>query len=402
MLETRVRNTSTTSGGGSVAIGSAVGSGTANSVLYIGSTGLLAERNPGFTYDGSTLKLRLNGSANIAEFGDGSGTAFSYINPRGQFVSGTGITGAFQIDLYGPGDDPNFSNNLGIRLNSSFAGGSIPFPAVSGWTYGAGSFLSPRGFTMYDGGGVLLASGPSLGIGVAVNRIHPGIGVINAGGPSIRTEQGQVEIWTGTAAGNGLIIKGYTSQSADPFNYIDISTNILTKINATGNISEAIGSTTSLMTEVGVANVQTSSGGIGNAADTTDDTLFTYSLPTNSMSANGKSVRAIATGHFATNGNTKQVKFWFAGTAIADSGALTLSNTDWMCEIEITRIDSTHVSAVGRFTGSNVASIITVTANLAVSDLTANASVIKITGASTLIGAANDIKGYLMKTWFEN
>lgn len=168
------------------------------------------------------------------------------------------------------------------------------------------------------------------------------------------------------------------------------------------NPSLLMGSSTGLMTLIGVANVQTSSGGIGNAADTTDDTLFTYSLPLNAMSANGKSIRTAATGHFATNVNTKEVKMWFAGTAIADSGVLTLSNTDWVCTIEVTRIDSTHVSCVGRFTGSNVADVVTVTANLAVSDLTANASVIKVTGASTITGAANDVLGYMMKTWFEN
>jgi hypothetical protein len=179
-------------------------------------------------------------------------------------------------------------------------------------------------------------------------------------------------------------------------------TTVQAKVDNNFNFSESIGATTSLMTEVGVANIQTDSSGIGNGADTTDDTLFTYTLPANAMSSNGKSIRCLSTGHFATNVNTKEVKFWFAGNTIIDSGALTLSNTDWMCEMEITRIDSTHVSCVGKFTGNNVASVVTVTANLSVSDLTANTSIIKVTGASTTIGTANDVKSYLMKTWFEN
>jgi hypothetical protein len=169
-----------------------------------------------------------------------------------------------------------------------------------------------------------------------------------------------------------------------------------------GNLTETIGGSSSTMTEVGVANRQTSATGVGNGADTTDDTLFTYTLPINGMSAAGKSVRVVATGHFATNADTKRVKIWFAGTAVADSGAVTLSNTDWVCEAEVTCIDSTHVSAVGTFTGSNVADVITVTPNLVVSDLTANTAIIKTTGNSTIVGAANDILGYLQKTWFEN
>lgn len=173
-------------------------------------------------------------------------------------------------------------------------------------------------------------------------------------------------------------------------------------VTLTGILSAAMGSSTQTMTNMGVANVQTSASGIGNAADTTDDTLFTYTLPLNSFSSNGKSLRMMATGHFATNGNTKQVKCWFAGAVIANSGAAATSNTDWICTIDITRIDATHVSAVGTFNGNGLTSQINVTANLAVADLTSNTSIVKITGASTVTGAANDVLGYQMRTEFMN
>lgn len=199
------------------------------------------------------------------------------------------------------------------------------------------------------------------------------------------------------------IDQGAASQSADLREWLDSSSNVLAKVNSKGNISQAIGSTTSLMTGIGVADVQTSSSGVGNTADTNDDTLFTYSLPSNSMSANGKSVRVRAAGSSAANANTKDIKLWFAGTTIVDSGVLALNNADWSIEMEITRIDSTHVSCVGTWTDNGLsAATVKVTANLVVSDLTANASVIKVTGASTVVGAANDVKGYLQKTWFEN
>jgi hypothetical protein len=167
-------------------------------------------------------------------------------------------------------------------------------------------------------------------------------------------------------------------------------------------LTSLVGGSTSAMTNVGVANVQTSSAGVGNAADTSDDTLFTYSLPSNAMASNGNSVRVRASGTTAANGNNKRVKLWFAGTAIVDSQVITANAKNWMIEMEITRLDSTHVSAIGSFTVDGAASVLGFQSNLAVSDLTANASIIKSTGASPTTGAANDVKGYLQKTWFEN
>jgi hypothetical protein len=150
-----------------------------------------------------------------------------------------------------------------------------------------------------------------------------------------------------------------------------------------------------------LADVQTSTAGVGNGADTTDDTLFTWPLPMWALRSNYHGLRAVASGHFASNGNNKRVKLWFAGTVVVDSGVLTSNNADWLAEMVIHRIDSTHVSCVGRFTVSGSADTVTVTANLSVSDLTANASTVKITGSSPTTGAANDVLGYLMKTYVD-
>lgn len=168
-------------------------------------------------------------------------------------------------------------------------------------------------------------------------------------------------------------------------------------------LSPAMGASGINQTTIGVANVQTSAAGVGNGADITDDTLFTYSLPINAMSANGKSVRVRASGTFAGNIHSKEVKIWFAGTAVADSGVLTLSGDDWTIEFEATRIDATHVSVIGTFFATSAtAQVVKVNANLSVANLTTNASVIQVTGASTVSGAASDVVGYMMKTWFEN
>ena len=91
MLETRLRDTTT----GGTSIGSAISGGTANSVLYIDSSGNIAQRNPGFTYDGSTLELRANGSANIQEWDSSAGTNLALVNSSGFFnlKNGLHVTG---------------------------------------------------------------------------------------------------------------------------------------------------------------------------------------------------------------------------------------------------------------------------------------------------------------------
>ena len=211
-----------------------------------------------------------------------------------------------------------------------------------------------------------------------------------------------------TGTPNRISVSGSTTESAGgSVGTIDIEAAYVGQASITtlGTVSTGnwkAGSGTGIIVPAGTINVQTSATGIGNGADTTDDTLFTYNLPLNSLSTNGLSIRAMASGHYATNVNSKRTKFWFAGTVIADSGVITLSNVDWKVEVEIIRIDATHVSCTGRYTSSMVVSTVTVTPNLVVSDLTSNASIVKITGASTITGAANDVLGYAVKATFEN
>lgn len=153
----------------------------------------------------------------------------------------------------------------------------------------------------------------------------------------------------------------------------------------------------------GLISVQTSSVGIGNGADATDDTLFTYSLTANSFDSNVRSIRVRAYGKTAANANNKQVKLWFAGTTIVDSGVIALNNSSWSIEMEITRIDATHVSCIATWSDNGLATAdVNATLNLVVADLSANGSIVKVTGASTVAAAANDVLGYGMKVNFEN
>ncbi len=142
---------------------------------------------------------------------------------------------------------------------------------------------------------------------------------------------------------------------------------------------------------------QASAAGIGNGADATDDVLFTDNLPVNFLSAYGKTIRVSAHGHFAANANNgKDKKLWFGGTVVTALNPANQNNIDWRLEAEITRIDSTHVSVSSLVFEGNSFLLTKSIPNLAVADLTANATIIKVTGCSTATSTANDVLGYGM------
>lgn len=187
----------------------------------------------------------------------------------------------------------------------------------------------------------------------------------------------------------------------------DLSLNTLTLANGltvtAGNVVTPVGAGSANIKATGMVSSQTSAAGVGNGADTTDDTLFTYSLPANSLDANGKTVRIHAWGKFAANTNGKTMKSWFGGTGYVPEGdGNGFNNIGWVADMEVTRIDATHVSiSVTHLIGVANFAFVSVDPNVVVSDLTANATVIKVTGASGT-STANDIRGYGMTVTFSN
>jgi hypothetical protein len=172
------------------------------------------------------------------------------------------------------------------------------------------------------------------------------------------------------------------------------------------SITSPAGSGTQTFLGNGRIDTQTSTGGIGNTAATTDDTIFTYTLPANSMSANGNTARVTFGGSTAANGNNKTVKIWFGGIVVLSTGVITANNAEFSGWVEITRLSATKIQAHGMFVSSNgttsINALADVTLNQTVSDLTTNTSIIKFTGASPTTGAANDVIGYSMFTHFSN
>lgn len=71
-------------------------------------------------------------------------------------------------------------------------------------------------------------------------------------------------------------------------------------------------------------------GAAGNGADTTEDTLASFTLPANSFDQVGRGVHVYAFGSFASNTNTKHAKLYF-GSEVLSTG--TGNNVSWSLEI---------------------------------------------------------------------
>jgi hypothetical protein len=141
-------------------------------------------------------------------------------------------------------------------------------------------------------------------------------------------------------------------------------------------------------------------GAVGNGADTTDDPLFSYTLPANSFDTLGRSLVVDAFGKFATNGNNKTVKLWFGGSVVFTSTAQTLSNQGWWMRLLVMKTASGAQIATGWGQGGSTAFPVPVP--LAGTETDTATIVVKVTGASPTTGAANDVVGNCFLVRFVN
>lgn len=84
----------------------------------------------------------------------------------------------------------------------------------------------------------------------------------------------------------------------------------------------------------GVINVNTTNA--GTAADLVKTTLISYTLPANSLNANGKAVRVKAYGVFAGNANSKSAGIDFGGTELISKTSV-YNNLSWSIEALVIR-----------------------------------------------------------------
>lgn len=127
---------------------------------------------------------------------------------------------------------------------------------------------------------------------------------------------------------------------------------------------------------------------------TVETDLYTYTTPANTLGADNEKIIAEYGGQFVSSGTaTRQIKIYFGGTAIFDTGALTLSlSSSWVAFVSIIRVSSSVIRyAISLATQGASSSSYTSVGELTGLTLS-NTNILKITGQAAGVGAAsNDI-----------
>jgi hypothetical protein len=131
----------------------------------------------------------------------------------------------------------------------------------------------------------------------------------------------------------------------------------------------------------------TDAGSVG----TGETDLYSYTTPANSLEANGGRFKATYGFNLVNSASTKQVKIYFAGTAIFDSGALTVTAAaNLTIDITIIRVSSTVVRYIINGSGKNTStSSFSETGELTGLTLS-NTNILKATGTAAGGAAANN------------
>ncbi len=131
----------------------------------------------------------------------------------------------------------------------------------------------------------------------------------------------------------------------------------------------------------------------GNST-TVETDIYTFTVPASQLGTNGDRVEMEASGAFVSSGTaTRQLRAYFGGTMIFDTGALTISlAAAWDIYCIITRVSATVVRYAVSMTTEGAA-LAAYTSSGEVTGLTlSNTNIIKVTGTAAGVGAAtNDI-----------
>jgi hypothetical protein len=169
--------------------------------------------------------------------------------------------------------------------------------------------------------------------------------------------------------------------TTSPFPALVRSTTDLQVARADGTIAKTLG---------GVLTVNTTQ--TATAANTTETDLWTYSLPANALSADGKGVRITVFGTTAATANTKNIRLYFGSTVLESGGALALNGNAWRVVAEVYRTGASAQLASALATVSiNDGSTGTARTRLTTpAETLSGAITIKVTGQNGT-AAANDI-----------
>jgi len=145
------------------------------------------------------------------------------------------------------------------------------------------------------------------------------------------------------------------------------------------------GTSSSTVKPMGLIDIDTTA--VGTGADTNETDLITFSLPADSLSADGKVVRITAWGNTAANGNTKTIRLKFGAEEIRAIGPSAINGLDWRIDGLVIRTGATTQDAMATESLDAAAQDTTITTP---AETLSGAVVIKITGENGS-AAANDI-----------
>lgn len=72
-----------------------------------------------------------------------------------------------------------------------------------------------------------------------------------------------------------------------------------------------------------------SAAGISSPANTSENTLMSYSMPANTIGSSGRGIRIFAQGSYAANSDSKQVRIRLGSAMAFSPGAVTTSGVTW-------------------------------------------------------------------------
>lgn len=115
---------------------------------------------------------------------------------------------------------------------------------------------------------------------------------------------------------------------------------------------------------------------------------MTYSLPADTLSANGFGIKLTAWGVTAATTTAKQVKAYFGATAIADTGFIALNNHSWRFEGNIIRSSTVAQVAHSLITASSATILPAISQLSTPGEILSSAITVKITGLCTSTAAS--------------
>jgi len=130
---------------------------------------------------------------------------------------------------------------------------------------------------------------------------------------------------------------------------------------------------------------------VGNVG-TGEDTLYADTLAAGQLANNGEKIEAEYGGTFVSSATaTREIKIYFGGTLVFDTGALTLSlSSAWTAFVTVIRVSSSVVRCMVSF-ATEGAALAAYTSFTEVTGLTlSNTQELKITGEAAGVGAATD------------